>query len=395
MQKELVMLSEATAASEEAISNAKIVKAFSREDYEIKRYKTLAGRQFNIARKRAGLESSVGAATQFLGIGGLAAFLWYSGTAILNGSLTVGTLITIVMYVFVLSGPFLALTGLYSRLQMALGATARIFNLFDQPVTLTDKPGAQPLPPVQGDLRFEQVNFSYDGQTVVLHEVSFEAERGQVVALVGPSGAGKTTIANLIPRFFDVQSGRITIDGYDIRSVQIKSLPEQIGIVLQEPVLFGATVCENIAYGRLEATDEEIEAVASAANASEFIEKLPQVYNTPVGERGVKLSGGQRQRIAIARALLRNPHLLILDEATSSLDNESESLVQEALERLMRDRTTIVIAHRLSTVQRADKIVVIEQGHVMEQGQHGELLAQRGVYSRLYMRTFQTQAEPV
>jgi subfamily B ATP-binding cassette protein MsbA len=248
---------------------------------------------------------------------------------------------------------------------------------------------------VQGDLHFEQVTFTYDGQTVVLHEVSFEAERGQMVALVGASGAGKTTIANLIPRFFDVQSGRITIDGCDIRSVQLKSLREQIGIVLQEPVLFGATVRENIAYGRLHATDEEIETVASAANATEFIERLPQGYDTLVGERGVKLSGGQRQRIAIARALLRNPRILILDEATSSLDNESESLVQEALERLMHDRTTIVIAHRLSTVQNADKIVVLEQGRVMEQGRHGELLARRGAYSRLYMRAFPTQPERV
>jgi subfamily B ATP-binding cassette protein MsbA len=212
MQKELVMLSEATAASEEAISNAKIVKAFSREDYEIKRYKTLGGRQFDIARKRARLQSSVEAATQFLGIGGLAAFLWYSGTAVLSGSQTVGSLITLVMYVLVLSRPFIALTQLYGQLQLALGATARIFDLLDQPVTLTDKPGAHPLPPMQGDLRFEQVTFSYDGHIQVLHDVSFEAEQGKVVALVGPSGAGKTTIANLISRFFEVKSGRITID---------------------------------------------------------------------------------------------------------------------------------------------------------------------------------------
>jgi len=229
----------------------------------------------------------------------------------------------------------------------------------------------------------------------VLHNVSFEAERGKVVALVGPSGAGKTTIANLIPCFFDVKSGRITIDGYDIRSVQMISLREQIGIVLQEPVLFGATVRENIAYGKLDATNEEIEAVAHAANATEFIERLPQRYDTLVGERGVKLSVGQRQRIAIARALLRNPRILILDEATSSLDNESESLVQEALERLMRDRTTIVIAHRLSTVQDADKIVVIEQGHVVEQGRHEELLEREGVYYRLYTRRFEAEVEQV
>jgi len=208
---------------------------------------------------------------------------------------------------------------------------------------------------------------------------------------VGPSGAGKTTIANLIPRFFDIQGGRITVDGHDIRQVQLKSWREQIGIVLQEPILFSTTIHENIAYGRLGATREEIEAVARAANAYEFIERLPQGYDTLVGERGVKLSGGQRQRIAIARALLRNPRLLILDEATSSLDNESEYLVQQALERLMKDRTTIVIAHRLSTVQNADKIVVIERGCIIEEGRHEELLEREGAYHRLYTRTFQMQ----
>jgi ATP-binding cassette, subfamily B, bacterial MsbA len=250
-----------------------------------------------------------------------------------------------------------------------------------------------PLLAVQGDLHFEQVDFSYDGQTQVLHGVTFQAERGKVVALVGPSGAGKTTIANLIPRFFDIQGGRITIDGYDIRQVQLKSWREQIGIVLQEPILFSTTIRENIAYGRLTATQKEIEAAARAANACEFIERLPQGYDTLVGERGVKLSGGQRQRIAIARALLRNPRLLILDEATSSLDNESEHLVQQALERLMKDRTTIVIAHRLSTIQNADKIVVIEKARIIEEGKHEELLAREGAYHRLYTRTFQMQKE--
>jgi len=393
MRLELELLSQTTAASEETLGNAKIVKAFTREDYEIERYQTLAWQQFAITRKRVRANSAIGAFTMLLGVGGVAAFLWYGGTAVLNGTLSIGTLTMTVIYFTVLSGPFISLTGLYTQLQIALGAAERLFELLDQPNTIRDSLGAPPLPEVAGDLRFERVDFSYDGQTQVLHGVTFQAECGKVVALVGPSGAGKTTIANLIPRFFDIQSGRITIDGCDIRQVQLKSWRDQIGIVLQEPILFSTTIRENIAYGRLTATQEEIEAVAWAANACEFIEHLPQGYDTLVGERGVKLSGGQRQRIAIARALLRNPRLLILDEATSSLDNESEHLVQQALERLMKDRTTIVIAHRLSTVQNADKIVVIERGRVIEEGRHEELLAREGAYHRLYTRTFQMQVE--
>jgi len=395
VKRELATLSEATAASEESIGNAKVVKAFTREDYETSRYNALAWQQFGITMKRARLSAAVQAGTTLLGLAGLAVFLWYGSTAVLNGSLTIGTLVTIVIYLAVLTQPFIALSNLYGQFQIALGAAERIFDLLDQPITLADNLNAAPLPPIQGSLSFEHVRFGYNEETQVLHDVSFEARRGQVVALVGPSGAGKTTIANLIPRFFDVQGGRITVDGYDIREVQVKSLREQIGIVLQEPVLFGTTIRENIAYGRLDATQAEIEQVARSANAHEFIEKLPESYNTLVGERGVKLSGGQRQRIAIARALLRNPRILILDEATSSLDNESESLVQEALERLMHDRTTIVIAHRLTTIQNADKIVVIEQGRIIEQGSHAELLAMEGAYYRLYTRRFEEQVEVV
>ncbi|NWJ45973.1 MAG: ABC transporter ATP-binding protein [Chloroflexi bacterium] len=382
-------LGETTTILEETISNQKTVMAFTRESYEIGRYKSGIGQVYAAAMRRIRLQSGFVALITFLSFSAIIVVLWFGGQQVLDGHLTPGELVSILIYMGVVAGPIGTLTGLFSEFQKALGGAERIFNLLDEPASVTDLPDAKPLAQGSGNMRFEEVFFDYDERSSVLRGVSFEAKQGQVVALVGPSGAGKTTIANLIPRFYDPKMGRITLDGHDIRDVTLKSLREQIGIVPQEPVLFGTTVLQNIAYGRLEASRAEIEEAARGANAHQFIEKLPDGYETLVGERGVKLSGGQRQRIAIARAILRNPRILILDEATSSLDNESESLVQEALDRLMKDRTTIVIAHRLTTIEKANKIVVMDKGELVEEGTHADLIEREGLYYRLYTRNFQ------
>jgi len=286
-----------------------------------------------------------------------------------------------------------SLTTSFNGLQQALAAGERIFSLLDREEDVKDAPDALVLPSISGHVEFRNVSFGYrDGQPV-LSSINLEARPGEVVALVGPSGAGKTTLVNLIPRFYDPDAGQVLVDGFDLRTVQIASLRRQIGLVPQESILFNASVRENIAYGRLDATEEEIVAAAKAANAYDFIMELPEGFDTILGERGASLSGGQRQRIAIARAILRDPRILILDEATSALDAESERLVQEALERLMRGRTTFVIAHRLSTIQFARKIVVLAGGAIVEQGTHEELLAANGLYKRLYERQFTVESE--
>jgi subfamily B ATP-binding cassette protein MsbA len=372
-----------------------VVKAFTREPYETQRYGQQVEKTFFATMRLTQVRAGFGPLVAFMAFSSLGAVLWFGGREVLNGRLSGGALIAFLVYGINIGAALGAFTGLYTQVQEALGASRRIFELLDEKPEIADRPGAISPPVFRGQIAFKDVSFTYDQpQAHVLHNINLEIRPGEILALVGPSGAGKSTLFNLIPRFYDPTTGSVSIDGLDLRDLSVATLRAQIGLVPQETQLFSGSVRENLRYGRLEATDAALEAAALAANAAEFIEKLPQGYDTLVGERGVKLSGGQRQRIAIARAILRDPRILLLDEATSSLDSESEGLVQEALERLMRNRTTVIIAHRLSTVQMAHRIAVLDQGHLVELGSHTELLALDGLYARLYRLQFST-VEPL
>ncbi|MFC5648553.1 ABC transporter ATP-binding protein [Paenibacillus solisilvae] len=371
-----------------ALTGIRLIKSFTTESYESERFSKRTEKNMDaniqVVRLRAAYEPII----DFLNFAGLAIVLVFGAWLAMKGQMTVGTIVAFIAYLRLLQNPIRHFSRIINTIQQAAAGYERIMEILNTKAEIVEKQDAAVLPPVEGRIVFHHVDFAYNSASPVLSKFNLELADGQITALVGSSGSGKTTIAHLIARFYDPQGGAITIDGYDLKEVTLSSLREQIGIVSQDIVLFNGTIIENIRYGSIHATDEEVRAAAKAANASGFIEAFPQGYETQIGERGMKLSGGQKQRISIARAILKNPRVIILDEATASLDTESEQHIQEALAGLLQGRTCLVIAHRLSTIQQADRIYVLEQGRIVEHGTHGELIQLAGRYRQLYELQF-------
>ncbi len=377
---------------QETILGIREIKAFVAEGREVDRFACINDDNLKMNLKGAKYQSINSPVLEFLVAVAMSLVLWLGAQRVIGGELTQGAFITYLICLGQMFDPMKKLIDVFNNVKLSLAAFDRIFVFLEEPITICDKSGAVDLKECKGNVTFEKVSFAYtsDEETIVLNEVDIKAPTGQVVAIVGPSGAGKSTLVNLVPRFYDVTNGRVLVDGHDVRDLSVRSLRSHFGVVPQETILFSGTVRDNISLGRPEATIEEVEQAARDANAHEFIENLPEGFETQIGERGLKLSGGQRQRLAIARALLKDPKILILDEATSSLDTDSEKLVQEALDRLMKNRTTFVIAHRLSTITNADHIVVLDRGKISEEGTHEELLEKKGLYHKLCQAQFQS-----
>ena len=379
-------LGDINAKLQDNLSGIRVIQAFAREDLEYKRFSDESERYYHARVKGIRYWSIFFPAIRFFGAMGTVVVLGVGSVMVVKGQLSLGTLVAFLVYITSIYEPINRLTEVDNIFQEAIAAGERIFEVLDETTEVKDAPDAIALPPVQGEMVFDNVHFRYGSGDKVLYSISFFIAPGETVALVGPSGAGKTSIANLICRFYDPVKGRITVDGHNLCNIKLTSLRRQVAVVLQDSFLFNNTVAENLLYGKPDATDEELIAAARAANAHDFISNLPEGYHTELGERGVKLSGGQKQRLALARAILADPRILILDEATSSVDAEAEYLIQQALERVLKGRTALVIAHRLSTIRSADKIIVLDSGRIVETGNHQELMQRGGLYSQLYQR---------